>query len=113
MQRAERTKADSVQTPYLQCFSPVLKDLRGKLVPKKGFEPPMALRLCLIPSQVHSAGHRTTMEQDGVSTKTGMQRLHPLQRTTWTRLRDGTGIAQAAPFQILGKQSMKTSDAGR
>jgi hypothetical protein len=52
------------------------------------------------------------MEQDGVSTKTGMQRLHPLQRTTWTRLRDGTGIAQASPFQILGKQPMKTSDAG-
>lgn len=57
-------------------------------------------------------GHRTVTEPAGVSTKTGMQRLHPLQRTTCTKLRDraGTERSYAAPFQTRGRQAMKTSE---
>ena len=38
-------------------------------------------------------GQATVTEPIMTSTETGMHRLHPLQRTTWTRFRSGAGIS--------------------
>jgi hypothetical protein len=38
-------------------------------------------------------GQATVTEPIVTSTETGMHRLHPLHRTTWTRLRSGAGIS--------------------
>jgi hypothetical protein len=38
-------------------------------------------------------GQATVTEPIMASTAIGMHRLHPLQRTTWTRFRSGVGIA--------------------
>ena len=47
-------------------------------------------------------GQATVTEPIVTSTETGMHRLHPLQRTTWTRLRSGAGMsAQRLAFPDL------------
>jgi hypothetical protein len=38
-------------------------------------------------------GQRTVTEPVGASTEIGTHRLHPLQRTTWTRFRSGVGMS--------------------
>lgn len=54
-------------------------------------------------------GQRTVTEPVGASTEIGTHRLHPLQRTTWTRFLSGVGMsAQRLPFQTCGSEPMKT-----
>jgi hypothetical protein len=57
-------------------------------------------------------GQRTVTEPAGESTNTGMHRRQLLQRTICTQLREGAGMERfyAAPFQMRGRQAMKTSE---
>ena len=48
--------AEIVQVAYFLCFANGVSGMRKCMAEREGFEPPIALRLCLISSQVHSTG---------------------------------------------------------
>ena len=49
-------EADITQLTYFLCFASEMSEIQECMAEREGFEPPIAFRLCLISSQVHSTG---------------------------------------------------------